>query len=71
MLIARHGQSDWNATRRWQGHADRPLTERGRALVEVHEVGLDAALGEYVVLGVTTNVAERCFRRNPSSFFRM
>jgi broad specificity phosphatase PhoE len=30
LLLARHGQSDWNATRRWQGHADRPLTELGR-----------------------------------------
>jgi alpha-ribazole phosphatase len=30
LLIARHGQSDWNATRRWQGHADRPLTAKGR-----------------------------------------
>jgi phosphoserine phosphatase len=31
VLLARHGQSDWNATRRWQGHADRPLTQKGRA----------------------------------------
>ena len=31
ILLARHGQSDWNAARRWQGHADRPLTEKGRA----------------------------------------
>ena len=31
ILLARHGQSDWNASRRWQGHADRPLTEKGRA----------------------------------------
>ena len=31
ILLARHGQSDWNATRRWQGHADRPLTAKGRA----------------------------------------
>jgi broad specificity phosphatase PhoE len=31
VLLARHGQSDWNATRRWQGHADRPLTDKGRA----------------------------------------
>jgi broad specificity phosphatase PhoE len=31
LLLARHGQSDWNETRRWQGHADRPLTEKGRA----------------------------------------
>jgi broad specificity phosphatase PhoE len=30
ILIARHGQSDWNQQRRWQGHADRPLSERGR-----------------------------------------
>jgi phosphoserine phosphatase len=30
ILLARHGQSDWNASRRWQGHADRPLTEKGR-----------------------------------------
>ena len=30
ILLARHGQSDWNATRRWQGHADRPLTTKGR-----------------------------------------
>ena len=30
VLLARHGQSDWNAERRWQGHADRPLSARGR-----------------------------------------
>jgi 2,3-bisphosphoglycerate-dependent phosphoglycerate mutase len=31
ILLARHGESDWNAERRWQGQADRPLTDRGRA----------------------------------------
>lgn len=30
ILLARHGQSDWNDAGRWQGHADRPLTELGR-----------------------------------------
>jgi broad specificity phosphatase PhoE len=30
ILLARHGQSDWNRDRRWQGHADRPLTEEGK-----------------------------------------
>jgi broad specificity phosphatase PhoE len=30
ILIARHGESDWNRERRWQGYADRPLTDRGR-----------------------------------------
>jgi broad specificity phosphatase PhoE len=31
ILLARHGETDWNAEKRWQGHSDRPLTERGRA----------------------------------------
>lgn len=30
ILLARHGESDWNREGRWQGHADRPLTEHGR-----------------------------------------
>jgi broad specificity phosphatase PhoE len=34
ILIARHGESDWNRERRWQGQADRPLTERGREQAE-------------------------------------
>lgn len=47
ILLARHGESDWNAERRWQGHADRPLTERGReqarALAErLADIELDA-----------------------------
>jgi broad specificity phosphatase PhoE len=31
LLIARHGETDWNRERRWQGHADPPLNELGRA----------------------------------------
>ena len=30
ILLARHGETDWNAVGRWQGHTDRSLTERGR-----------------------------------------
>ena len=47
ILLARHGESDWNAARRWQGHADRPLNPAGRAQAEalaerLDEVDLDA-----------------------------
>lgn len=31
LLMVRHGESTWNAVRRWQGQADPPLTERGEA----------------------------------------
>ncbi len=31
LLLARHGETDWNRERRWQGHADPPLNELGRA----------------------------------------
>ncbi len=30
LLLLRHGQSIWNAARRWQGQADPPLSELGR-----------------------------------------
>jgi broad specificity phosphatase PhoE len=47
LLLARHGESDWNRARRWQGFADRPLTDRGReqaaALAErLADIALDA-----------------------------
>jgi broad specificity phosphatase PhoE len=30
ILLARHGETDWNSERRWQGHADQPLNDVGR-----------------------------------------
>jgi len=34
MLLLRHGQSEWNAVRRWQGSADSPLSALGRHQAE-------------------------------------
>jgi broad specificity phosphatase PhoE len=31
LYVARHGETDWNLTTRWQGHTDVPLNETGRA----------------------------------------
>jgi probable phosphoglycerate mutase len=31
ILLARHGETDWNRERRVQGHADEPLNDAGRA----------------------------------------
>jgi len=31
LLLIRHGESTWNAARRWQGHADPPLSATGRS----------------------------------------
>lgn len=34
ILVLRHGESEWNALGRWQGQADPPLTDLGRAQAE-------------------------------------
>lgn len=40
ILLVRHGESTWNAAGRWQGQADPPLTDRGRAQARAAGVGL-------------------------------
>jgi broad specificity phosphatase PhoE len=36
LILVRHGETDWNRDRRYQGHADPPLNEAGRA--QAHEL---------------------------------
>jgi broad specificity phosphatase PhoE len=45
LLLVRHGQSTWNATRRWQGHADPPLSRLGR---EQARAAAQALAGEII-----------------------
>jgi broad specificity phosphatase PhoE len=42
MLLVRHGQSEWNATGRWQGQADPGLSELGRRQAQVASSRLGA-----------------------------
>jgi probable phosphoglycerate mutase len=41
LLIARHGETEWNREERYQGHADPPLNKTGRAQAE--KLGNDLA----------------------------
>jgi len=41
LLLTRHGETDWNAARRWQGHSDTPLNDEGRRQARALAVTLD------------------------------
>jgi broad specificity phosphatase PhoE len=43
ILLARHGETDWNVERRVQGHSDTPLNETGRAQALALAEALDGA----------------------------
>lgn len=43
MLFVRHGQSEWNALGRWQGQADPPLSDIGRAQARMAATSIVAA----------------------------
>lgn len=60
VLLVRHGESEWNATGRWQGHRDPMLTDEGRRQAE--EAAL--ALGTFDLIASSplsraTETAER------------
>lgn len=47
ILLARHGETDWNREQRWQGWADPPLNDAGRAQAralaeQLQEIPFDA-----------------------------
>jgi broad specificity phosphatase PhoE len=57
MLLARHGQSEWNALGRWQGQADPPLSALGRrqALAAAERLGtVDAIVASDLDRAMTT-----------------
>lgn len=57
ILLARHGQSEWNAAGRWQGQADPPLSDLGRkqALVAADRIGaVDAIISSDLERAVQT-----------------
>lgn len=77
VLIARHGQSEWNALGKWQGQADPPLSDLGRAQARgaarrlgtfdaVIASDLDRALGTALIIaegiGVGPVLVEPAFR---------
>lgn len=44
LYIVRHGETDWNAERRYQGQADIPLNDKGRAQARRNGEALSALL---------------------------
>lgn len=47
LYLIRHGSTDWNQQRRYQGHADPPLNEEGRRQAEEAGRRLAALLRDY------------------------
>lgn len=57
ILLARHGETDWNRENRFQGHADPPLNETGRA----QAAELATALADEPLAAVYSSPLRRAF----------
>jgi broad specificity phosphatase PhoE len=57
ILLARHGETDWNRDNRFQGHADPPLNATGRA----QAANLSAALVDVPLAAVYSSPLRRAF----------
>jgi probable phosphoglycerate mutase len=57
ILLARHGETAWNRDNRFQGHADPPLNETGRA----QAAELAAALAEEPLAAIYSSPLRRAF----------
>jgi broad specificity phosphatase PhoE len=56
ILLLRHGQTDWNHSGRWQGHADIPLNETGQKQAEA----LCQRLRSWPIDTIYTSDLQRC-----------
>jgi probable phosphoglycerate mutase len=61
LLFVRHGQSEWNALGRWQGQADPPLSDLGRAQARLAAAAITAATARVAapVTGIVTSTLIR------------
>jgi broad specificity phosphatase PhoE len=50
VTLVRHGESTWNATRRWQGHSDPPLTAAGEAQGHALAMRLKPTLQDFNII---------------------
>lgn len=48
VIFIRHGETNWNAEQRWQGHTDIPLNEKG--IWQAHETALKVKIHEPQIL---------------------
>jgi probable phosphoglycerate mutase len=61
LLFVRHGQSEWNALGKWQGQADPPLSDHGRAQARLAAAAITAATSRVAspVTGIVTSTLVR------------